>query len=68
MVLFMDSIAGRLVAQLNSTTILFNVRAIPGNRSVIEATVERGDKQALAGILDDLLLATGSSMANGGTF
>ncbi len=68
MVLFMDSIAGRLVAQVNSATISFNVRAVAGNRSVIEANVERGDKQALAGILDDLLLATGSSMANGGTF
>ncbi len=68
MVLFMDSIGGRLVAGINSSTISFSVKSLPGNRATIEANVERGDPQALNRVLDDLLLSIGSSLANGGTF
>ncbi len=68
MVLFMDSIGGRLVTGINSSTISFHVRPLPGNRATIEAVVERGDPRALNYVLDDLLLSVGSSLANGGAF
>lgn len=67
-VLFMDSLGGRLVAGINASIISFSVRSLPGNRTGIEANVERGDRQALNGLLDDLLLSTGSALSHGGSF
>lgn len=67
-VLFMDSLGGRLVAGINASIISFSVRSLPGNRTGIEANVERGEVQALNGLLDDLLLSTGSALSHGGSF
>lgn len=67
-VLFMDSLAGRLVASVNSATVTFTVHPAPGNRAVINANVEKGDPQSLVELLNDLLLATGASLSNGGAF
>lgn len=72
-VLFMDSVGGRLVAETNSyesrATISFSVRSIPGNRSTVEAIIEKGElTQSLSTLLDDLLLSTGAGIAKGGSF
>jgi len=67
-VVFIDSIHGKVLASTNTATISFSINAAPGNRSTIEATVERGDKQMLFPLLDDLLLSTGASMTSGSVF
>lgn len=67
-VVFIDSIGGKLVAGTNAATISFSITSVPGNRSVIEATVEKGDKQMLFPLLDDLLLSTGSTLTKGSAF